>query len=185
MVEAEDGLTALEQYFVQKPGVVILDLVMKGMYGLDVLAKLREMDPAARVIVVSADIQTSSREMVEHGGGADFLNKPVQPESLARGGSASALRGAGLMDLTSSQAGRAQGTAEHRLRPRGRFPVAADRPPGPARGARRIDPPDRAISSNALGRCGQRRRRQRPPDFLRAGRRRCAADPQSRRRRES
>jgi two-component system chemotaxis response regulator CheY len=80
--EAEDGLTALERYFVQRPAVVILDLVMKGMYGLDVLAKLREMDPDARVIVVSADVQTSSRELVETGGAVGFLNKPVEADSL-------------------------------------------------------------------------------------------------------
>ena len=80
--EAEDGLTALERYYVQRPAVVILDLVMKGMYGLDVLAKIREMDPDARVIVVSADVQTSSRELVETGGAAGFLNKPVDAENL-------------------------------------------------------------------------------------------------------
>ena len=45
VIEAEDGMAALESYFVSKPDVVLLDLVMKGMYGLDVLAKLREMDP--------------------------------------------------------------------------------------------------------------------------------------------
>jgi two-component system chemotaxis response regulator CheY len=82
VLEAEDGLTALEQYFVHRPALVILDLVMKGMYGLDVLARLRQLDPAARVIVVSADIQTSSREMVETGGGVAFLSKPVQAEAL-------------------------------------------------------------------------------------------------------
>lgn len=84
VVEAEDGLSALEQYFVHKPAVVILDLVMNGMYGLEVLARLRELDAAARVIVVSADVQTSSREMVEAGGGVNFLNKPVQAEDLLR-----------------------------------------------------------------------------------------------------
>lgn len=82
VVEAEDGLSALEQYFVEKPAVVILDLVMKGMYGLDVLARLREMDPAARVIVVSADVQHSSRDLVHSGGGIGFLTKPVQGDSL-------------------------------------------------------------------------------------------------------
>jgi two-component system chemotaxis response regulator CheY len=80
--EAEDGMTALEQYFVQRPAVVILDLVMKGMYGLEVLERLREMDPAARVIVVSADVQQSSRDLVESGGGIGFLTKPVQADSL-------------------------------------------------------------------------------------------------------
>jgi two-component system, chemotaxis family, chemotaxis protein CheY len=82
VIEATDGMTALEQYFVHKPAVVILDLVMKGMYGLDVLAKLREIDPAARVIVVSADVQTSSRDMVAGGGGAGFLTKPVEADTL-------------------------------------------------------------------------------------------------------
>lgn len=79
VVEAEDGLSALERFSVDKPDVVLLDLVMKGMYGLDVLAKLRELDPAARVIVVSADIQTSSRDMVQAGGAAGFINKPAAP----------------------------------------------------------------------------------------------------------
>lgn len=79
VVEAEDGLSALERFAVDKPDVVLLDLVMKGMYGLDVLARLREMDPSARVIVVSADVQTSSRELVQAGGAAGFITKPANP----------------------------------------------------------------------------------------------------------
>ena len=82
VLEAEDGMTALEQYFVQKPAVVVLDLVMKGMYGLDVLAKLKEMDAKACVIVVSADVQTSSRDLVKTAGATAFLNKPVQADEL-------------------------------------------------------------------------------------------------------
>ena len=88
VVEAEDGMTALERYFLEKPDVVILDLVMKGMYGLDVLAKLRELDPSARVIVVSADVQHSSQQMAQAAGAEGFINKPVDPErvlSLVRG----------------------------------------------------------------------------------------------------
>ena len=79
VVEAEDGLSALERFSVDKPDVVLLDLVMKGMYGLDVLSKLRELDPAALVIVISADIQTSSRDMVQAGGASGFINKPAAP----------------------------------------------------------------------------------------------------------
>jgi CheY-like chemotaxis protein len=37
VIEAEDGVVALERYFVDKPDLVMLDLVMRGMYGLDVL----------------------------------------------------------------------------------------------------------------------------------------------------
>ena len=82
VVEAEDGMSPLERYFVAKPDLVLLDLVMKGMYGLDVLTKLREMDPSARVIVVSADVQTSSHEMVEQAGAAGFLMKPIDSDEV-------------------------------------------------------------------------------------------------------
>lgn len=82
VVEAEDGLSALERFAVEKPDLVLLDLVMRGMYGLDVLAKLREMDPEARVIVVSADVQTSSRELVQAGGAAGFITKPANPTQV-------------------------------------------------------------------------------------------------------
>ena len=76
VVEAEDGLSALERYFIEKPDIVLLDLVMKGMYGLDVLTKLRELDANAKVVIVSADIQTSSHELVEAAGARAFVNKP-------------------------------------------------------------------------------------------------------------
>jgi two-component system, chemotaxis family, chemotaxis protein CheY len=77
VVEAEDGMSALERYFLEKPDLVLLDLVMRGMPGLDVLKKLQEMDANARVVVVSADIQDSSREMAENGGASGFVTKPV------------------------------------------------------------------------------------------------------------
>jgi two-component system chemotaxis response regulator CheY len=82
VIEAEDGMAAIESYFVEKPDIVLLDLVMKGMYGLEVLERLRQMDPAARVIVVSADVQTSSHELVAEGGAAGFLVKPVDANEV-------------------------------------------------------------------------------------------------------
>lgn len=76
VAEAEDGITALEGYFINKPDLVLLDLTMSGMYGVDVLSRLRELDPAARVIVASADIQSSTRTMVRDAGAVNFINKP-------------------------------------------------------------------------------------------------------------
>jgi len=84
VAEAEDGVNALERYFLDKPDVVMLDLVMKGMYGLDVLLKLRELDHDVRVIVVSADIQTSSHELVEQAGGVAFVNKPYDKHDILK-----------------------------------------------------------------------------------------------------
>ena len=82
VVEANDGMTALELYFLEKPSLVLLDLVMKGMYGLDVLVKLREMDPKALVVVASADIQSSTRKLVDEAGALAFINKPFLSEQV-------------------------------------------------------------------------------------------------------
>jgi two-component system, chemotaxis family, chemotaxis protein CheY len=82
VVEADNGLDALERYFLEKPDVVMLDLVMRGMYGLDVLQKIRELDPRARVIVVSADIQTSSQDLAGEAGAAAFINKPFDKSDI-------------------------------------------------------------------------------------------------------
>ena len=81
-VEADDGMNALEMYFLEKPSLVLLDLVMKGMYGLEVLAKLREMDPKAMVVVASADIQSSTRNMADEAGALGFIHKPFVPEQV-------------------------------------------------------------------------------------------------------
>jgi two-component system chemotaxis response regulator CheY len=82
VVEAGDGATGLEQYFLENPDLVFLDLTMRDMYGLDVLARLRELDPEARVIIASADIQDSTREMVATAGANGFINKPLSPDKV-------------------------------------------------------------------------------------------------------
>ena len=82
VTEVEDGMAAIESYFLTKPDIVLLDLVMKGMYGLEVLTKLRELDQDARVIVVSADVQHSSHELVKQAGAAGFLTKPFEADEI-------------------------------------------------------------------------------------------------------
>jgi two-component system chemotaxis response regulator CheY len=82
VTEAADGMAALEHYSLEKPDLVVLDLVMGGMGGLDVLKKLREIDGQARIIVATADIQSSTRKMVEEAGSCGFVTKPIRSEEL-------------------------------------------------------------------------------------------------------
>ncbi len=82
VTEAEDGLVGLERYFIEKPDLVFLDLTMEGMTGYEVLEKLMQMDPQARIIVGSADIQSSTREMVLRAGARGFVNKPFTTEAV-------------------------------------------------------------------------------------------------------
>ncbi len=76
VVEAEDGITAIERFFLEKPRIVFLDLNMSGMHGIDVLKKIKEIDSDADVVVATADIQASTRTIVKELGAAGFINKP-------------------------------------------------------------------------------------------------------------
>jgi two-component system chemotaxis response regulator CheY len=82
VVEAASGLAGLEAYAVHAPDLVLLDLTMEDMGGLEVLGRVREMDPAARVIVVSADIQRSTGREVADAGAFRFLAKPAEPAEV-------------------------------------------------------------------------------------------------------
>jgi len=82
VVEAEDGLAALERYYLEKPQAVVLDVTMKNMDGIEVLNRLRDLDKVAKVVIVTADVQTSTREMAEAGGASGFVIKPVLANAL-------------------------------------------------------------------------------------------------------
>src|SRR3954452_21034743 len=84
VVDADDGLSALERYFLERPEVVLLDVTMKGMNGIEVLQRLRELDPGARVIIVTADVQESTRQMTEAAGAIGFVTKPIVAEHIVR-----------------------------------------------------------------------------------------------------
>ena len=80
--EAADGAEALERYVINRHDVVFLDMVMHGMYGLEVLNKFRELNPQLPVIIASADIQKSTREQVKAAGAVAMVNKPLKKEEL-------------------------------------------------------------------------------------------------------
>jgi two-component system chemotaxis response regulator CheY len=81
--EASDGAQGLERYVLNHHDVVILDLLMHGMYGMEVLQKFKELNQELPVIIVSADIQRTTREQVQVAGAAAMVNKPVTKEQLA------------------------------------------------------------------------------------------------------
>lgn len=81
--EASDGAQALERYFLHRHNLVILDMVMEGMYGLEVLSKMREVDPGVKVIVATADIQQSTQDQARAAGAAAFITKPLNRKVLS------------------------------------------------------------------------------------------------------
>jgi two-component system chemotaxis response regulator CheY len=80
--EAKDGNDALERYFLRKPDLVMLDMVMEGMGGMEVLAKMRELDPQAKVVLATADIQGSTRAEAQTAGAAGFVSKPFERDQV-------------------------------------------------------------------------------------------------------
>src|SRR4051812_16754366 len=73
---AGDGLAALEHYALQRPDLVLLDVTMTEMNGLEVLRQLRALDAKARVVMATADVQASTRKMAADLGAVGFIAKP-------------------------------------------------------------------------------------------------------------
>lgn len=82
VLEAASGLAALECFAVNHPDLVLLDLTMEDMSGLDVLARMREIAAGACVVVISADVQRSTAQLVANAGALRFLGKPVSADAL-------------------------------------------------------------------------------------------------------
>jgi len=84
VIEAEDGISALEKFFLEKPHIVFLDLNMSDMHGIDVLKKIKEIDKHANIVVATADIQSSTKTIVQELGAAGFINKPYIREQISQ-----------------------------------------------------------------------------------------------------
>lgn len=82
IIEAGSGIEGIEKYYLEKPDIVFLDLTMEGMYGLDVLEKIKEIDSSAKVVIASADIQKQTRDLALEKGAFAFINKPYNEEEI-------------------------------------------------------------------------------------------------------
>lgn len=79
---ARSGPEALALYEEVLPDLVTLDVVMPGMDGLEVLRRLREIDPSAKVIVVSAvGLEARVMEAVRLGA-RNYILKPFEREKV-------------------------------------------------------------------------------------------------------
>ncbi|RMG92149.1 MAG: response regulator [Candidatus Dadabacteria bacterium] len=77
ILEAGDGEDALEVMVTERPGFVVLDLVLPGMRGEEVLAKARAAGFDGTVVVLTADVQESTREALAAAGADGFVTKPL------------------------------------------------------------------------------------------------------------
>jgi len=80
--EVKGGMEALERYSLKKPDLVLLDIIMEEMNGLEVLTRLRELDSKARVVLATADTQDATRLEAESAGAMGMLAKPFQKEQV-------------------------------------------------------------------------------------------------------
>jgi two-component system chemotaxis response regulator CheY len=80
--EAADGRECLELYRQAPADLVFLDLTMPGWDGFETLRRLKEVDPGARVVVITADIQAGSRAKAMELGALEVISKPPKSEAI-------------------------------------------------------------------------------------------------------
>ncbi|ADB33465.1 two component transcriptional regulator, winged helix family [Kribbella flavida DSM 17836] len=77
-----DGVKAVEVWQQWKPSVVVLDVMLPGLSGLEVLRRLRSADDGAAVIMLSARGEEEDRLVGLEVGADDYVVKPFSPREL-------------------------------------------------------------------------------------------------------
>lgn len=103
VAEAGDGEQACRDYARVQPDVVVMDLSMPGMGGLEAVRRLLAQDPKARILALSAHEDTAHPSRVLRAGALGYLAKRSAPEELATAVRAVA-RGERYVDPQTAQA---------------------------------------------------------------------------------
>ncbi|PKL59880.1 MAG: response regulator [Methanomicrobiales archaeon HGW-Methanomicrobiales-4] len=82
VIEAFNGKSGLEKISAQKPDLILLDILMPEIDGFEVLKDLQINQNKIPVIMLTSDVQDSTREQCLALGARAFLNKPVKSEDL-------------------------------------------------------------------------------------------------------
>jgi DNA-binding NarL/FixJ family response regulator len=84
VAEAEDGAQAIERFRTEAPDVVLMDVRMPGMGGLEALRALRSLTPDARVLMLTtSDLDEDLQRAIE-AGASGYLQKSVTRDELVR-----------------------------------------------------------------------------------------------------
>lgn len=84
VAEAEDGAECIQRYREWAPDLILMDITMPDMDGITATKKIREIDPDAKVIIVSAMGQQSMVFEAIQAGAKDFVVKPFQAERIVQ-----------------------------------------------------------------------------------------------------
>jgi two-component system invasion response regulator UvrY len=103
VAEADSGEEACQSYISAKPDVVVMDLSMPGMGGLEAVRRLLAQDPKARILALSAHEDTAHPRRVLRAGALGYLAKRCAPETLITAVTAVA-RGDRYIDTQTAQA---------------------------------------------------------------------------------
>ena len=77
VIVTADGPRGLELFKAHGPDLVLLDLALPSMNGLEVLRRIRESNPMAKVIMITGYGTEDSSQVALRYGAFDFLRKPV------------------------------------------------------------------------------------------------------------
>ncbi|MCW5658390.1 MAG: response regulator transcription factor [Burkholderiaceae bacterium] len=108
VAEFDDGEQACAEYARVKPDVVVMDLSMPGMGGLEAVRRLLAQDPKARILALSAHEDTAHPQRVLRAGALGYLTKRSAPDALIAAVSAVAAHQAYVDSQTAQRLAMAQ-----------------------------------------------------------------------------
>ncbi len=81
VITASGGKEALDKVRSQRPDLMLLDIIMPGMDGIEVLQQLKEIDPDLPVVIITAHPSLEPKDILKYGA-SGYIKKPFESEEL-------------------------------------------------------------------------------------------------------
>jgi len=80
--KAQNGKQAAELYEELKPDIILIDVMMPGYDGFYAIEKIREMDPDAKIIMITADLSVQTKQKLRYLNVSEVFFKPYDNDSV-------------------------------------------------------------------------------------------------------
>lgn len=82
IVEAADSMSAERMFFIHKPDLIFMDIILPDKNGIDTVKRLKEIDPEAKIIMISTAGTKANLFKSVSAGAFDFIQKPIEQATV-------------------------------------------------------------------------------------------------------
>jgi two-component system, chemotaxis family, chemotaxis protein CheY len=84
IIEATDGMSAERMFVIHQPDLIFMDIILPDRNGIDTVKRLKEIDPDAKIIMISTAGTRANLFKSVSAGAFDFIQKPIEQATVEK-----------------------------------------------------------------------------------------------------